>query len=97
MKANMPRRPNGPSSLSPGQRPGLACRMGLRPEGPGYAAAAGIAAGHRTPLGRLQIAGVRYPGRCPGLRNFAPLALKALGQLEAEIQRGMKELEGMLK
>jgi type I restriction enzyme M protein len=36
-------------------------------------------------------ASTRLPHRPPGE------ILKALGQLEAEIQQGMKELEGMLK
>ena len=67
----------------------------MRPEGPRYA---GVVAGrYRAPLGRMNVSIVRYPGRCPGLRDDAPLALKALGQLEAEIQQGMKELEGMLR
>jgi hypothetical protein len=45
----------------------------------------------------MEMCGIANPGRRPGLRNDAPLALKSLGQLEAEIQQGMKELEGMLK
>ena len=97
-------------------------------------------AGYRAPLGRRNVSVIRYPGRCPGLRDVGPLGrgcsangasflspahragsssaqnscglkgrdkrrahrppgeiLKALGQLEAEIQQGMKELEGMLR
>ena len=133
-------RPKGPSSLSPAQRAGYACRPTMRPEGPRYVVAEWAAAGYRAPLGRLNVSVAVYPGHCPGLRDGAPLALslrpnglqflspahragsssaqkscglkgrdnrrphrppgeilKALGQPEAEIQQGMKELEGMLR
>ncbi len=80
-------RPKGPSFLSPGQRPGLTFPQNfIRPEGAEY----------RDLSGRM-ICWHEYPARWAGLRDDAPLALKALGQLEAEIQQGMKELEGMLK
>ena len=90
-------RPKGPSSLSPAQRAGYSCRQIMRPEGPRYAVAVWVAAGYRAPLGRTNVSVAGCPGRCPGLRDDAPLALKALGQLEADIQQGMKELEDMLK
>ena len=81
----------------PARWAGHSCRQIMRPEGPRYAAAAWVVAGYRAPLGRMNVSVVRYPARWAGLRDSAPLALKALGQLEAEIQQGMKELEGMLK
>jgi hypothetical protein len=88
MKSRMAiRRPKGPSSLSPGRRPGLTFPHDfIRPVGAEY----------RDLSGRM-ICRHEYPARWAGLRDGAPLALKALGQLEAEIQQGMKELEGMLK
>ena len=52
--------------------------------------------GYRGHSGRM-ICRHEYPARWAGLRDDAPLALPALGQLEAEIQQDMKELEGMLK
>jgi len=35
-----------------------------------------IAAGYRAPLGRMNILWIGYPGRCPGLRDHGPLALR---------------------
>ena len=59
-------RPEGPSSLSPGQRPGNTASHKPRwPEGPRYVA----------PSGQEMISVPLSPGRCPGLRNPAPLAL----------------------
>ena len=89
-------RPNGPSSLSPGHRPGFATRGDRRPEGLRYGSRPGITPPDRTPLGR-RMRGGADPGRCPGLRNPAPLALKRVTMRhEEEIAAGRKELEGLL-
>jgi len=87
---------NGAQFLSPGQRPGCASPSNImRPERPRYAEVNSVVAGYRTPSRRINAA--RYPGICPGLRDDAQLALASLGKLEAEIQQGMKELEGMMR
>ena len=89
---------NGAQFLSPGQRPGFASPTNImRPERPRYAEVNFVVAGYRTPLGRINVSVARYPGRCPGLRDEAPLALASLGKLETDIQQGMKEPEGMMR
>jgi len=101
--------PNGPTSLSPGQRPGSeghrpgwATPMIGRPVGPRSGAAWFGAPWYRTPLVR-GIPTDGNPGRCPGLRNDAPLALKTITMgkckmnREHKITKGRKELEGLLQ
>lgn len=90
-------RPKGPSSLSPGHRPGFATHDDRRPEGLRHASRPGITPPDRTPLGRGDVSGGCHPGRYPGLRNPAPLALKRITMRhEEEIAAGRKELEGLL-
>jgi hypothetical protein len=65
--------PKGPKSLSPGQRPGTGTSTDSRPEGPRSVLAWFGVQPYRAPLAR----GIRtdmIPGRCPGLRNDAPVA-----------------------
>jgi len=69
-------RPNGPSSLSPGRRPGSTRRIDLRPEGPRYERR--VAPVYRTPLGRPNWMHPN-PARWAGLRNHGPLARNTTG------------------
>ena len=88
-----------------GQRPGNAGTIDRRPEGSRYRSGEAGPVTDRAPLGRRVARTGWNPGRCPGLRNDAPLAretctsegiLKRLAKLEQEIAEGRKELEGML-
>jgi hypothetical protein len=89
---------NGAQFLSPGQRPGFASPTNImRPERPRHAEVNSVVAGYRTPSRRINVPVACYRGICTGLRDDARLALASLGKLEAEIQQGMKELEGMLR
>jgi len=89
-------RPNGPISLSPGHRPGSGTQMIWRPVGPRSGAAGFDAPGYRAPLAR-GIPGDENPGRCPGLRNWAPLVRKNITMINMEMIHGWDELEGLLK
>jgi hypothetical protein len=73
MKISLSPWPNGPISLSPGHRPGLASPVDRRPVGPRYGVALSDAPRYRAPLARGISTNV-FPWRCPGRRNYAPLA-----------------------
>jgi len=89
-------RPKGPISLSPGHRPGWATPIGGRPVGPQSGGAWFGTPGYRAPLVRGIVTDA-YPGRCPGLRNAAPLARKRITMMKDQMAKGRKELEGLLK
>jgi len=94
--------PNGPTSLSPahragmGQRPTGATPMGGRPDGPRSGAAWSGVARYRTPLVRGNLTDMDL-GRCPRLRNAAPLARKKITMMKDLMAKGRKEREGLLK
>ena len=93
--------PNGPISLSPGRCPGSAPPTDWRPEGLRYGAAWFAVQPYRAPVAR-RIPADGNPGRCPGLRNDAPLARKRITMrkcnmnFEDEFAKGRKELERLL-
>ena len=72
-----------------------------RPEGPRSVLAWFRGQPYRAPLAR-NIPTDEDPGRCPGLRNDAPLARKRITMrkckmnFEDEIAKGRNELEGLL-
>ena len=68
---------NGASSLSPGQRPGSACRNAQRPVGPRYGRR--NAPAYSAPLGRVNRLMARDPARWAGLRNHGPFARNTIG------------------
>jgi hypothetical protein len=88
--------PNGPISLSPGQRPGTRTPMIGRPEGPRSGLAWSGVQPYRAPLAR-GIPVDMDPGRCPGLRDWAPLVRKNFTMINREMIHGWDELEGLLK
>ena len=88
--------PNGPKSLSQGQRPGTGTAMMWRPVGPRYGFAWSGVQPYRAPLAR-GIPVDENPGRCPGLRDWAPLVRKNITMINREMIHGWDELEGFLK
>jgi hypothetical protein len=96
-------RSEGPKHDSLGQRPRCGRVVKLRPEGPLQPARMVSGSSCAAPLGLGNFWGDSYPGRCPGLRDDAPLARKRSTMrkckmnFEDEIAKGRIELEGLLK